>query len=359
MEKFTRYYSATVLGLGNNNGIYLKPDTEYIFKSYYKLRCDGKEKYRLFFVNRVETTGNCRIGKIGDRYTIKEAYAAFSEDKLSEEGKTDITFFGKKEKAVDEGEEYSCDEFEFTYDKKGYMVLTFVVKTEGRVFLPSTNESASYGIVYENGKEIWYDNFTLRPAFIGADKRFEKTVGFWGDSITQGSRTGIDKYEAWTHRIGNSLPEQVSFYNIGMGWARAYDACEDGVFIEKAKMCDEIFLCFGVNDIKSGGRKAEDIINDIKLACSKLRENNKDIKIHLLTVPPFNMSRFEEAQRQKVNKYIISVNGHFDIAKYLECDNIGEVRREYMAGEDDAHPNGEGGRAVFEGFELWRDRNKW
>lgn len=359
MEKFTQYYSATVLGCGNNNGICLKADTDYVFKSYYRLRAEGEDTYKLFFVNKVDSTGNCRAEKKGDGYSIYEAYAAYSPDKEKEENIVKITFDGNEGKQVAVGEEYASDEFSFTYKKEGYMVLTFKVKTDKRKFLPATNESVSTGKVFENGKEIWWDNFALRPQFIGMKKPFKKTVAFWGDSITQGSRTHVDKYEAWTHRIGNFLEEDISFWNLGMGWARGYDASSGGVFTEKASMCDEVFICFGVNDIRSGGRSGEEVIGDLERAKELLMEKNENIKVYYITVPPFNMSEYEEAQRKKVNEFIRSTENCFDMAVCLEDDENGSVVPRFMTNRDDAHPNGEGGRAVFEGFLKWREERKW
>lgn len=359
MEKFTQYYSATVLGTGNNNGICLKGDTEYVFKSYYKLRTEGENTFKLFFVNEVDSTGNCRMGKKGDAYLIQSAYAAYSPDKETEEEKAKVTFDGDGAKAVLPGEAYSSDEFNLTYKKDGYLVLVFTVKTSGRAFLPATNESASTGRVFENGTEIWWDNFVLRPAFVGIKKEKTKTVAFFGDSITQGTRTGVDCYEAWTHRIGNALEETISFWNLGMGWARCYDAAADGVFLKKAAMCDEVFMCFGVNDIRSGGRMAEELIADLEKTRELLMEHNENIIVRFLTVPPFNMSEYEEAQRKRVNEYIRRTEGFFDIARCLECDEIGSVKGEYMAACDDAHPNGEGGKAVLEGFLKWMKETHW
>lgn len=359
MEKFTTLYSATVLGTGNNNGFYLKENSEYVFKSYYKLRYCKKEVFKLFFINEVESTGNFRIGKKGDSYLIERAYASFSPDKEKEERIAEITFNHASSKAVTVGERFSTDEFEFEYDSSGYMVLTFVVKTKNRVFLPSTNESASTGRIFKDGKEIWSDNFCLRPAFIGVNKPKAKTVGFMGDSITQGTRTTPDAYEAWTHRIGNSLSEDVSFWNMGMGWARSYDGAENGVLIEKGAMCDEVFICFGVNDLKSGGKKAEDVIESLCEIRKNLYSRNENIKVRFLTVPPFNMSEYEESQRKEINKFIKATEEYFDIAACLEADEQGSVVKEYMINSDDAHPNGLGGKAVFEGFKLWQEKHSW
>ena len=225
--------------------------------------------------------------------------------------------------------------------------------------MPATNESASTGRIFLNGNEIWADGFCLRPAFIGVEKNKSKTVAFMGDSITQGTRTTPDKYEAWTHRIGMSLEEDISFWNIGMGWSRAYDGAENGVLIEKGAMCDEAFVCFGVNDLRSGGRSAQMVISDLEKIRDNLISRNENIIVHFLTVPPFNMSEYEEAQRKEINAFVRTQPGFFDIAACLEKDELGTVKEEYMANKDDCHPNGLAGEAVFKSFLSWRRENQW
>lgn len=345
-----------MLGTGNNNGIWLTAGKNYGFKGYYKLRAEGENKFTLFFSNSVETTGNFERGRAGGAYTIKRAYAALSYDKENEDAICPITFEGSKEKRVSPKEIFSCDEFVFTYDKDGYMVLAFEIEAEEDILLPTTNESASTGRIFEDGKEIYSDNHSFRPCFIGIRRGFEKTVGFFGDSITQGTRTENDAYEAWAHRIALSFPDSISVWNVGMGWSRAYDAAAGGLFLEKAAMCDEVFMCFGVNDIKSGGRKGEEVIADLEAAAALMREKNPDIKIYFLTVPPFDLQ--EEAERKKVNAYIkAKPDGEFfDIAAVLEDGSDGAVKSEYKVAFDDAHPNGKGGEAVFKSFCEWRKR---
>lgn len=347
------YFSATVLGTGNNNGIYLKAKREYIFKSRYKLRLDGKYNFKLFFANIIETTGTFERNTPGGEYTIKEAFAETGGER------TDIYFDGGREKHVLPKEEFETDEFSLKYARGSTLVLTFKVAAGNDVLLPTTNESASTGRIFEDGLEIFSDNHALRPYFIGAKKPFEKAVGFLGDSITQGTRTGVDRYEAWAHRIGNSLDESVSFLNIGMGWSRAYDAADGGFFLKRAAMCDEVFVCFGVNDIRSGRRTAEEIIEDLKTIGEKLSEMRPGIKVRFLTVPPFNMLRREERERQRVNEFIRGTKEYFDIAKALDLDGEGRVNPEFMADKDDSHPNGKGGKAVFDAFLEWRLRENW
>lgn len=358
MEGFTKLFSATVLGTGNNNAIFLSPGRVYTFKSYYKLRADGKNAFTLFFSNSIETTGNFSRGEKGGGYTIKKAYAALSRDREGEGSITPITFFGKGERRVLPGEIFSCDEFLFEYDKEEYLVLSFDIESDEDILLPTTNESTSTGRIFADGKEINSDNHSYRPCFIGKRCDFDETAGFFGDSVTQGTRTENDAYEAWTHRIGNSMPENVSMWNIGMGWSRAYDAAAGGLFLEKAAMCDEVFMCFGVNDIKSAGRSGEEIISDLEKAAELMREKNPDIKIYFLTVPPFDLEEGEK-ERRKVNAHIRSKpeGEYFDIASVLEDGEEGAVRKEYKADDCDAHPNGRAGEAIFESFCEWR--KKW
>lgn len=353
MEKITKFYSASVSGTGNNNGITLCKNKKYLFESRYKLRVSGERTFKLFFSNLVETTGNFSRGTLGGEYTIKKAYASLEEDGKGKTDKTVITFSGNGEKKVSPGEIFSCDEFLFTYEKDKYMTLSFEVEADSDILLPTTNESATTGRIFVDGEEIFSDGHSLRPIYIGVKKPFSKTVGFFGDSITQGTRTENDKYEAWAHRIGNFLPDDVSMWNIGMGWSRAYDAAAGGLFSEKAAMCDIVFMCFGVNDIKTAGRKGEEIIEDLEKAKSLMEEKNPDIKVYFMTVPPFDLE--EENERKKVNEYIRKKceNEYFDIAKPLEDGEDGAVIKEYKADECDAHPNGKGGEAVFEEFKKW------
>ncbi len=358
LKRFTELYSATVLGTGNNNGIHLRRDLKYEFKSYYKLRVKGENTLKLFFVNEIESTGNYAAGEKGGEFEIESAYAAVTDDMEGERHKTILTFGGKEAKKVSPGEQYESDSFFITYDGK-YLVLDFVLRAKERTLLPSTSESASTGRIIRGGKEMQSENFGFRPCFIGAKKDFKKTVGFMGDSITQGTRIEPDSYEGWSHRIGLSLEEDVSFWNLGMGWSRAYDAAADGVFLQKAAMCDEVFICFGVNDLRAGRRTAKELIGDLDETEQLLKKRNPEIKVYFLTVPPFNMTETEEAYRKEVNDYIKKNKSFFDIAKVLEADSYGSVKKEFMADECDAHPNGLAGKAVFESFLKWREENSW
>lgn len=357
MEKYTKLYSATVLGTGNNNGIYLDAGAEYVFKSYYRLRVKGENALRLFFVNSIESTGCFNAGDLGGEYEIVKAYASYGAVSGEESGKTEITFGGNKNKKVLKGEQFSSDFFSFDAKEK-YLILTFVVKAEETILLPTTNESASTGRIWKNGVEIPSDAHALRPCFIGAEKKFNKTIGFMGDSITQGTRIKENSYESWVHRIGMAADESVSVWNIGMGWSRAYDAASGGVFLEKAAMCDEVYICFGVNDLRAGGRSAEELTCDLKETKRLLEEKNKRIKAHFLTVPPFNMEKDEERERQKVNRYIRQTEEYFDIAAVLEDGNEGKVKKEYMADSTDSHPNEKAGEAIFKSFTAWETKMK-
>lgn len=335
-------FSLIVSGTGNNNHCAVKGGEETEFISKYKPRVCGKLKISLLYFNRIYSTGCGEREKQGDCFTITSAYIGYGSEKSKKADiEVPVTFNGSTSVFVDEG--YCSDEAELDIPEGAWLFVRLNVYSEKDCILPSTDECASGG--YRNGLRTLN---VLRPNLILCDRKFDKTLVFFGDSITQGTRTAADKYEAWTHRTAFAQPLSTNVLNLGMGWSRAYDAAADGIFMNLAKNADEITICFGVNDIKSGRRTAEEIIGDLKRIICLLKENNPRTKAVLFTVPPFNMEPWEESQRQIVNKEILS--GAFD-AEVFDCGKIleaeeGRVRPEFMADSSDSHPNGKAGEAL-------------
>lgn len=335
-------YSLTVSGTGNNNFILMKKGEEADFLSWYLPRRRGRLDIVIKYFNRIYSTGCSVREKPGGRFTVLAASVGWGVGVSSApEAEVSLTFGGKPSVTVTEG--FESDMAELTIPENAWFAVRLKIKAEEDLELPSTDESASSG--YRNGLRTLN---VLRPNFIGCGADFDSTLVFLGDSITQGTRTRADKYEAWAHRTALAMPLSVNVINLGMGWSRAYDAAADGIFLNLAKAGDKVIVCFGVNDIKSGGRTGENIIENLKLIARLLRENNPDVEIIQCTIPPFNMTPWQEGQRQIVNRAVLSGEISpkiFDIASILE-DKDGLVRPEYMSSPDDAHPNGRAGKAV-------------
>ncbi len=336
-------YSLTVSGTGNNNFIPMRAGEEADFLSWYLPRRRGPMKVMIRYFNKIYSTGCSVREKPGGKFTVLSASVGYGAMvSRNPEVEIPLTFGGDPSVTVTDG--YSSDWIYVNIPDNAWLSVRLRVRAEEELELPSTDESASSG--YKNGLRTLN---VLRPNFIGCDAGFDRTLVFFGDSITQGTRTATDKYEAWAHRTALALPLSVNVINLGMGWSRAYDAAANGLFLNLAKSGDKVIICFGVNDIKSGGRTGENIIESLRTTARLLRGNKPAVDIIQCTIPPFNMDPWQEEQRQKVNRAVLAGEISpkvFDIASILEAETPGRVRPEYMSDPGDAHPNGLAGEAV-------------
>jgi hypothetical protein len=71
------------------------------------------------------------------------------------------------------------------------------------------------------------------PLMIGSDRKISSRVGFLGDSITQGCGTEVGSYTHWAAKIAEGLDKSISVWNLGIGYARAYDAASNGGWLER------------------------------------------------------------------------------------------------------------------------------
>lgn len=335
-------FSLTVSGCGNNNHCPLAAGEETEFLSWYRVRRHGELKIAIRYFNRIFSTGCGVRDEEGPPFALVGAWLGLGKKpSRSPEGEVRLTFGGEGGIFVTEG--FESDRAELFVPEDAWLSVRLRVRAEADCALPSTDESASCG--FRDGRRTLN---VLRPNFIGCEADFRETLLFFGDSITQGTRTRTDKYEAWSHRVGLAAPDGVSVINLGMGWSRAYDAAADGIFTRLAKLADTVTVCFGVNDLKSGGRSGAQIIADLAKTIRLLRENNPNVKIILFTVPPFNLEPEQEAQRRAVNDEILGGGFDaevFDFASVLEGES-GRVRPEFMSDPSDAHPNGLAGEAA-------------
>ena len=148
-------------------------------------------------------------------------------------------------------------------------------------------------------------------------------------------------------KIAEGLPENCSVWDLGIGYARAYDAATDAGWLQRAKMCDTVHVCFGVNDILRG-RTAEQVLEDLHTIVGKLKKAN--CRVILLTLPPFDLEGEQRMRWQKVNHTIrtslrTEADGLFDIAAVLGQPAPKEHLCIYGG-----HPDAEGCQAVAEAY---------
>lgn len=314
----------------------------------YKL-ADGGENYSLLYSNVIDSTyGDGTISKCndsGEPWDIIELKAGLSDsrDKLPESMKT-VTFDGKTEKTVGTGEIFCTDPIALNGRKGEYLHLEMTFA--GKCFPSHCEIFINIETKNENG-EFTFNTDMPVPLMIGCDRRIRKRVGFIGDSITQGIGAPRDSYKHWVAQIKDGIDADISVWDLGIGYARAYDAASDGFWLERAKRCDVVNVCFGVNDIIKG-RGYDEVIGDLEAINALLKAAG--CKTVVFTVPPFDFMDDKRVIWERTNGYIRNVlakkaDGFFDFAKYL-CDDAPNENIAKYGG----HPDEKGCTVVAEAY---------
>ena len=174
---------------------------------------------------------------------------------------------------------------------------------------------------------------------IGSDRIVSRRIGFLGDSITQGCGTEYDSYTHWAAKIAEGLPASDSVWDLGIGYARAYDAATDCGWLARVKQCDVVNVCMGVNDLLRG-RHGEQVVADLTTIVRALKKAG--CRVILFTVPPFDMTGEAKAYWYLINDKIrLTISNEadavFDFAAVLGQDAPNAHMSVYGG-----HPNAQG-----------------
>lgn len=351
---FTTYVSNTVVSTGNN--FYIEKAENITYRAYLPVEQYGELEYKFFFTNMVDSTyakgKDAFVGKDGGAYTVSNAVIAdggtSTEDEIT--NRTPVTFGGKITKEVASDESYWSDPVTMKIPEGHYMVWEWTVSGEGipcnkMASLTSTASSAD-GETFEFCDEI------PLPQLIGAKRDVKHTVAAIGDSITQGCQTEQMKYEFWASKISTQLGSDVSFFNCGLGWARASDAASNENWLSRVSQYDTVIVAFGTNDIvsgKYGGKKstAEEIEEYLDTIVSYLTEKGCDVI--LFNAPPQDFKETNEGIRTALNEKIPSIAEKYG-AKFFDFASLLSTAEEPAKAVYGGHPNGEGGTVVADAF---------
>ena len=196
--------------------------------------------------------------------------------------------------------------------------------------------------VYIKTNDSWKYNVKMPlPGMIGCNRPINKRVVYVGDSITQGIGTPFNSYLHWNALLSKMLGDKNSFWNLGLGYARANDMASLGAWAYKAKHCDAAIVCYGVNDVLQGF-SAQEIKRDIAIIVKYFKSMGKTVILQ--TLPPFDYNEEKTAVWHQVNDYIRSVLAEqvelvFDTGKVLSLSEEEPQRAKYVG-----HPNEEGSR---------------
>lgn len=351
---FTTYVSNTVVSTGNN--FYIEKAENITYRAYLPVEQYGELEYKFFFTNMVDSTyakgKDAFVGKDGGAYTVSNAVIAdggtSTEDEIT--NRTPVTFGDKITKEVASDESYWSDPVTMKIPEGHYMVWEWTVSGEGipcnkMASLTSTASSAD-GETFEFCDEI------PLPQLIGAKRDVKHTVAAIGDSITQGCQTEQMKYEFWASKISTQLGSDVSFFNCGLGWARASDAASNENWLSRVSQYDTVIVAFGTNDIvsgKYGGKKstAEEIEEYLDTIVSYLTEKGCDVI--LFNAPPQDFKETNEGIRTVLNEKIPAIAEKYG-AKFFDFASLLSTAEEPAKAVYGGHPNGEGGTVVADAF---------
>lgn len=380
-----QYASATVVSAACNYIMERPEKFTHTYRTYVKLREHGALDLRFWHSNAIDSTWDtglvARGGDLGGEWRIEAAYVAdggaVPDGSVEPGSQVCLTFDGGSEtRTVAPGEKFWSDPVRLDLPEGHLLAFTWTISTEaGGKTVPYNTEQmlvtafdAPGACADAAGAEGFApsENLLVLPALIASAKPVRQRLVFLGDSITQGVRTRRDGYEYWVARIADGLGSDYAVWNLGSGWARAYDAAADGAWLNKVKLGQvpgtktQIVLALGVNDIDIGARASEELLADLTTIISVLRHNDPSAEIILFTVPPFNFSEEREQVWRRVNDQIRSaslpgVDRVFDMAARLSQPAPLEhrLRQEFMSSADDPHPNGAAGKVVADAFLAW------
>jgi len=363
---FERYVSNTSASTGHNS--VLKSDTPVTetFRATFPLQKYGSLDYKFFFSNNVNSTygsGATAYREMPTQsYVIESAFVGTTHDQwiLREfADKQALLFGGQTSRTVEAGESFWSDEVSINVAEGEYLVFEWTVTY---TLIPSTKISTTMaGMKLTNASRYQFSvaSDVPMPDLIGCDRGAKLRVGFIGDSITMGEFAGAttaDKatYEFWVAQIADGLGEDVSVWNLGLGYARGDDAANSPSWLYKAKQCDVVGICFGVNDINSGAYGASDpatkdeLIEDISKIASELKAAG--VEVIIFSTPPYTFgsdAKFDIWREScAALETLAEQNGYafFDMASYLGKE---DAPHEPAFG---GHPNNVGCTKVAEGF---------
>lgn len=329
------------------------------FRGVYKIQEFGELEYKFYFSNNVDSTFSNGSHSYRDMPTesYKIISASVGTSKISQgHGKVTnfktLTFDGKTERDVAAGETFWSDAVTLNVADGAYLIFEWTV--EYTVIAATNSENASCLLYdYSSGRLAPAQSAPM-PALIGAKRENALRVGFIGDSITMGIGTGAGKHLFWAAKIAEKAGTEISFWNLGVGFARANDAVNSPSWLEKAKNNDVIVICFGVNDIEggayniSGQRTAQQVADDINTIAATCKEAGCEVII--FSTPPFTYS---SATKVKIwqdltikLKELAEEMGYafFDFASYL--GKADDPATPAYGG----HPNAEGCEVVANAF---------
>ena len=357
---FKTYRSNTYAGTCNQHCFFGKEDEVHTGRIFYKITHGGRYRYSFLFSNIVD--GTYSNGDVSHRNMLGEPWtvhamrvlrAAPDAIGLAFTGEEDaarinaaaedicsVTFRGEAKKEVAPGEFFCTDPVELSFKADEYLCLEI---TFSGTRIPYMEELLIPA--YRRTGDTWsYNKRMPCPSMVGCDRPVTARVGYIGDSITEGIGPAPNSYMHWNAQLSRLIGPAYSYWNLGIGCARANDIATDSAWLYKAKQNDIVFVCCGTNDTWRG-YPADGMMRDIETVVDALTAAG--CKVILQTIPPFVYKAECAARWAEVNDYIRNVLSK----KVALVFDVGACQSD----PDCPHVNRFGGHPNEEGCTVWAE----
>lgn len=311
MKYFDCFTSATAAGSGSQNWFSPEdPKKPLTARQYFKLSRPVRGEMSILYSNTIDSTfsdgAHSRAGFVPGAWRIHSLRAGLVEsvsmDKAPEPAAFyTLRFMGKTDREVNPGELFCCDPFPLKAPKGAYLCLEM---TFSGARIPCHTESLLPAFRLGEDGKFGHCTDAPFPSMLGAKRGAETRIGMLGDSITQGIGTQPNSYANFAALVQEALGPDAAVWNLGLGFGRASDAAQEGMWLYKASQNDIVCVCYGVNDLFKT-RDAAGIKNS--LACIVRRLKADGVRVLIQTVPPFDYAPEYREMWMDVNRFIKNV----------------------------------------------------
>lgn len=330
-------------------------------------------KIRLTFSNEHSET----LDAPGSDMVIESVHIAKllkpGEPNIDADTDTVITFGGSESVTIPSGETVTSDEIDFSFESLEFLAVS--TKFGSIPSYPTCHPEADCGSWVVDGNRVsdnfnptaWmWSYFAICRADGYSDESTETLVCF-GDSITDGSISTFNGFDAWPDLLAQGLQADDEYKNISVVnaaiagnaiWGGSGVAAKDRFQRDVLDVpgVRYVIILIGTNDIPGAQTDtSKDMIAEYTAMINACHE--RGIKIYAGTITPFGTNEWwasdlHEEIRTKVNKWMISddsgFDGYIDFASAV-CDpqDSANLKAEYDSG-DDLHPSVRGHKAMGE-----------
>ncbi len=349
-EEFYRRFSSNTLA-GTSNQYYADRPETVTACAFYRVFRAGTYPYSFLFTNTTDSTfADGRVSRrnepggeweiSGMEVALTPARALFPEEDPARY--IPLTFSGAHTRRVLPDELFCTDPIPLTVGEGDYLCLRMTYRGR-RIPCHVENQIPTF----LRGPSGWRpEKEILLPSMVGAERKVRERIGFFGDSITQGIGCPEDSYAFYAAVCAKELGTDYSFWNLGIGYARASDAATGGAWLQKALHCDTLIVCLGVNDILHIGN-GENLRKDLMTVAKTLTGAGK--KVFWQFVPPFDYDAAHGAMADEANELIATKIQALGIPVFDETGILTDPAVPYHA-RYGGHPDAEGcalwGRAL-------------